>query len=395
MKRTVHFLLVFLSSIILFSCSYDDTDIWSEIDKIKSDLTSLNQQVSSLETVVDALNAGKVITKVDKLDGENGYKITFNDGKTIDVLNGENAPVVGIQESEGIYYWTVTTDDKTEFLLDANKNKLPVSGETPILSIDKDGYWMVNNTRITDANGKAVKAQGDSFFKEVKEDESSVTFVLADNSAIVLPKSGGTYLSFESGEDELPVTFYPEEQKQLNFKAANIQSLEVAALPDGWNATIDISKNNVTVTASPNPTENIGKVVIEGLDKNGMVFRAIAKVGSKKIDFVNPLGVYILNEGSVWGGEDGSLIYITPDKYVLGNIYYNINGRAPGNCTQDLFIKNGKMYIIIIAKTKCTENKKRNVHFLHFFTRRAEKRNATLFLHTFLSNSIYISFKQH
>jgi len=31
MKKTVNFFLIFLCSVILFSCSYDDTEIWSEI----------------------------------------------------------------------------------------------------------------------------------------------------------------------------------------------------------------------------------------------------------------------------------------------------------------------------------------------------------------------------
>lgn len=62
-------------------------------------------------------------------------------------------------------------------------------------------------------------------------------------------------------------------------------------------------------------------------------------------DFSNPLGIFILNEGSAFQ-EDGSLIYITSGKEVLENTYFNINGKTPGNVTQDLFIKDDKMYII-------------------------------------------------
>lgn len=357
MKKTVHFLLVFLSSVILFSCSYDDTEIWSEIDKIKTDLASLNQQVSSIETIVDALNAGKVITKIDQLEDDKGYKITFNDGKTIEILNGEKAPVVGIQESEGVYYWTITTNGETEFLLDAANNKLRVSGETPTLSIDNDGYWTVNNARIVDSNGDPVKAQGDSFFKEVIEKEDSVTFVLANGNSIVLPKSGGTYLLFESDEDEPAFAFYPQEQRKLHYKLSNIKSLEVIEQPQGWTVNLVGDEKYVDVTASPQMTENTEKIVLRGLDKNGMVFMAIANVSYKDIDFVNPLGIYIVNEGSVWGGDDGSLIYITPDRFALEDIYYKINGRAPGNCTQDLFIKDGKMYVIAQNRKATTDGR--------------------------------------
>lgn len=361
MKKTVHFLLIFLSSAILFSCSYDDTDIWSEIDKIKSELASLDEQISSIETIVDALNAGKVITKIDQLENSKGYKITFNDGKTIDVLHGEKAPEVGIQESEGVYYWTITTNGETEFLLDANQNKLPVSGKdgkTPQVSIDSEGYWTVDNVRINDSNGDPVKAQGDSFFKEVVDGDNSVTFVLANGNSIVLPKSGGTYLVFEGVEDDTVFAFYtPDAQKKLYYKSANIRSLEVVEQPDGWTVELVDNEKYVEVTASPQPTEGTGKIVLRGLDKNGMVFMAIAKVSYKEVDFASPLGIYIVNEGSVWGGEDGSLIYITPDKLALGQIYYDINGRAPGNCPQDLFIKDGKMYVISQNKKASTDGR--------------------------------------
>ena len=115
MKKVVHYLLVALLSIGLFSCGddYDDTFLREEIENIKKDLASLKTQVTSMQTVVDALNEGKVITDVEKLSNSKGHKITFNDGASIDILNGEKAPVIGIQESDSIYYWTITTDRKS------------------------------------------------------------------------------------------------------------------------------------------------------------------------------------------------------------------------------------------------------------------------------------------
>ena len=127
-----------------FSCvdGYDDSFLKTEIEKIKEEISSLKTQVSTLETVVDALNEGKVITNVEALSGDKGHKITFNDGVSIEILNGEDAPVIGIQELEGVYYWVITTNGNTAFLVDKNDNKLPVSGkdgETPVLAIDEEG----------------------------------------------------------------------------------------------------------------------------------------------------------------------------------------------------------------------------------------------------------------
>lgn len=359
MRKATNYFIILLSSLILFSCAYDDSFLKEEIEKIKTDLSSLKEQTSSLKTIVDALNAGKVITKVDKLDNDKGYKITFNDGAAIDVLNGEKAPVIGIKEEEGVYYWTITTNGKTDFLLDASNNKIPVTGndgepgtpgepgKTPELGIDADGYWTVNNVRIKDADGNFVKAQGDSFFKEITDGEEAVTFVLADGTTFVIPKSADTYLFFE-GVDESPIViFRPEEEKRMRIKFSNMASMEVVTKPEGWRVNLHRADKYVAVKAPKNETAyGVKEIVLRGLDNKGMVFMAVAKVSVTSADgFVDPMGTFILNEGNMTT-ENGSLIYITPDGQVLDYLYRNMNGNELGNVTQDLFVKDGKMWII-------------------------------------------------
>lgn len=56
-------------------------------------------------------------------------------------------------------------------------------------------------------------------------------------------------------------------------------------------------------------------------------------------------GTWILNEGNMTT-ENGSLIFISPKGVVTDSAYFRVNGTDLGNVTQDLFIKNGKMYII-------------------------------------------------
>lgn len=55
-------------------------------------------------------------------------------------------------------------------------------------------------------------------------------------------------------------------------------------------------------------------------------------------------GTFILNEGKY--GDPGSLIFITPEGEVIDNAYYLENGGELGGNTQDLFIKENKMYIV-------------------------------------------------
>lgn len=348
MRKTLNFILIFLSSAILFSCSYDDDFLKGEIDKIKTDLSALTKQTNSLQTMIEALNAGKFITKVDKLAENRGYKITFQDGTSMDVTNGTDAPVIGIQEFEGEYYWAITTNGVTDYLLDQNNNKLIVSGKdgsTPTLDIDAEGYWTVNGVRITDAENKPIEAQGDSFFKDMEETESSVIFTMANGSSIVIPKSTGTYLKFENDANEPFFVIDAGKSLKMNFTYANLHSLEVVSVPTGWKAFLHIPNKTLEIIAPVQVSHGIQDFIIRGLDKNGLVYQANVKVSVAGKTYSDPYGLFVLNEGNMTT-ENGSLIYITPDKQVLSNLYFSMNGRRLGNSAQDLFIKNDKMYII-------------------------------------------------
>lgn len=62
-------------------------------------------------------------------------------------------------------------------------------------------------------------------------------------------------------------------------------------------------------------------------------------------EFDQPGGVFVLNEGNMTT-ENGSLIYISPEGTLIQNAYKNANGTELGNVTQDMCIRNGKIYII-------------------------------------------------
>lgn len=82
--------------------------------------------------------------------------------------------MIGVKADEdGIYYWTITTNGTTEWLPDAT-NKLKVTGTTPVMGVDSDGYWTVDTgegaKRINGTDGKPVKAEGqdgDSFISNL------------------------------------------------------------------------------------------------------------------------------------------------------------------------------------------------------------------------------------
>ncbi len=237
MKKLLSILLVAITMIIAgCSESFDDSKIWDKLEDHESRIAKLeelckqmNTNISSLQTIVKALQNNDYITGVTPIT-ENGatigYTITFAKAQSITIYNGKDGtdgstPVIGVkQDTDNIYYWTLNG----EWLLDANGNKIKAQGTdgkdgangedgvngvdgkdgiTPQLKIEND-YWYISYdngaswTQLGKATGEDGKdgqdgvngadgKDGDSFFQDVVVEEQGVRFVLADGSEIVIP----------------------------------------------------------------------------------------------------------------------------------------------------------------------------------------------------------------
>ena len=124
-----------------WSDEYDDSKLWQNVNDLKDRIASLektvqtmNSDIGSIQSIVDAINARDYIVKIEELADKSGYTITFAKGNTItikhgkDGIDGKDSPIIGIDIYEGIYYWTITTNENKTWLLDNDGNKLKVSG---------------------------------------------------------------------------------------------------------------------------------------------------------------------------------------------------------------------------------------------------------------------------
>lgn len=134
MKRFFTFLAVALMSVTLTGC-YDDSDLWGEIDNLKDQVQANSEDIATLSSLIDALNKGKVITGTEQT--ENGYKLMFSDGSSLEIKNGANG-----------------------------------------------------------ADG----ADGDSFFVSIEETDTTVIITLADGRVITIPKVEIRTLTFEDAD---------------------------------------------------------------------------------------------------------------------------------------------------------------------------------------------------
>ena len=254
--KKLFFITAILCAVFCSSCSkeYDDSALWNDLNSLEARVAKLeelckqmNTNISSLQTIVSALQSNDYVTGVTPItkDGEIiGYTITFKKSQPITIYHGEDGkdgkdgkdgqngkdgqtPNIGVKKDvDGIYYWTLNG----EWLLDENGNKIKaqgidgkdgvngtngddgtngqdgVDGITPQLKIEND-YWYISydNGKSWEKLGKATGEDGvngtngedgDSMFTNIDTTSSDeyVIFTLSDGTQIKLP----TWSAFEA-----------------------------------------------------------------------------------------------------------------------------------------------------------------------------------------------------
>ena len=213
-------LLIFTMLAALFGCGqYDDSELKSDINDLKSRMAALEQQcknmnenLTSLQAIVDAIQKQDGIVSVTELPEGKGYSVLFTSGKVIYLYNGtdgtgSSTPKISVRkDSDGMYYWTVDgdwliVDDKKVRAvgLDGKDGQSGGDGKdavTPQLKI-VDGFWYISYdngkywTKLGKATGENGKDgqdgnDGDVFFKSVTVEDGYAVFVMNDSEQTTL-----------------------------------------------------------------------------------------------------------------------------------------------------------------------------------------------------------------
>lgn len=252
------------------ACKYNDDDLWNKINSLDDRIASLedrlnqmNSDITSMSTIVNALENSVTVSNVKNKD-DGSYEISFSDGQKITIKNGKDgvdAPIIGIDQLDGVYYWTQTVQGTKSWLTDADGNKIAVAGAsaiTPRLKVGADDYWMVSYDngvsyiQILNDKGKPVKAvgrngqdgesgmNGDSFFRDVKVENGELILTLMDGSIVKLVYSADI--------ENNPFTFI------LNIDDPEILMAEI----DGQNVIHFYGKKN-----SEGLAESISTIVVK------------------------------------------------------------------------------------------------------------------------------------
>ena len=160
MKRAFLLFAILFAVTTLPGCSsdYDDSALTGRVDNLENRVAKLeelckqmNTNISSLQTLVDALQRHDCITGITPVtsDGKTiGYTIAFSQSPSITIYNGRDGKD-GQDGRPGA---------------DGENGKDGQDGSTPIIGVrqDVDGayYWTLNGDWLTDDAGNKIKAEG-------------------------------------------------------------------------------------------------------------------------------------------------------------------------------------------------------------------------------------------
>ena len=246
----------------------------SEVDKLSERVDSLEGRVTALETLTSTLNdnilalqklaGGSTINSVALKDGV--YTITLSNGETLTINQGAvgvgNAPIMSI-DSEG--YWMVDYGKGAEYILVGGEKVKAVgsNGVTPKFSVDAEGYWTVSYdggttyARVKDEAGNPVKAvvdgssAQDSFFDDVKYENGVLTIVPKGGEPLVVPVISSFLCAVKDAAD-VQVFSYGQ-TRTYNVEQKGVASAIVTA-PEGWRAILTDTQLSITAPAGTKAT---------------------------------------------------------------------------------------------------------------------------------------------
>lgn len=300
MKKLVALFAVLLFGCALWSCEYDDADIWNKVEdlddrveKLEEAVKTANTNIAALQKLVDAQQNGISITSVKKI--ENGYEITFSNGEKAQILNGKDGvdgqngqngqdgstPNISVKkDADGIYYWTINGEWLTDPATGEKIKAQGVDGQdghngtdavAPQLRVNPDTKeWEIstdNGQTWTSTGVKAEGVNGDSFFKSVDTTNPDyVVFTLADGTQFRIAREGEFGVAVE-GVASLGFNYGEEKLVKVQFK--NVKDYMIAK-PDGWKVSLKNGEMKIIAPAQSNAdAEKVGEVAIHAVAHNG------------------------------------------------------------------------------------------------------------------------------
>ena len=283
------------------------TSLENRLDKLEA---MVNDNVTSIKAILEANAKAVTINSVTTTD--NGYVINFSNGTTATITNGQDgapgkdgkdavAPQIGVQEIDGILYWTVNGE-----LLKFNGENIRVTGNdgqdgtpgqdgkdglTPQFKVE-DGKWYVkfDGTEWSEVGSAVTEVK--SVVTVETTDEAYIFHI--DETTVEIPKTNAFSIKLDQAD---AIELKAGERIMLTYSiVGEDETTHVAVESTNFKAELDEYTKTLFITAPAEPVD--GYVLIKATRNSDGAHSA------QHITFHIQDTVYGLFGGEITNGED-------------------------------------------------------------------------------------------
>lgn len=295
------------------------TSLENRLDKLEA---LVNDNVNSIKALVEANAKAVTINSVTTTD--NGYVIKFSDGTTATITNGQDgapgqdgqdgapgqdgkdaaAPQIGVQEIDGVLYWTVNGE-----LLKFNGENIRVTGNdgqdgapgqdgqdgkdgiTPQFKVEEGKWYISFDGEVWSEVGSAV-TEVKSVVTVETTDEAYIFHI--DDTTISIPKTNAFSLKLDQNDS---IELKAGERIMLTYNiVGEDETTHVAVESSNFKAELDEYTKTLFITAPAEPVD--GYVLIKATRNSDGAHSA------QHITFHIQDTVYGMFGGEITNGED-------------------------------------------------------------------------------------------
>ena len=286
------------------------TSLENRLDKLEA---LVNDNVNSIKALVEANAKAVTINSVTTTD--NGYVIKFSDGTTATIANGQDgapgqdgkdaaAPQIGVQEIDGVLYWTVNGE-----LLKFNGENIRGTGNdgqdgapgqagqdgkdgiTPQFKVEEGKWYISFDGEVWSEVGSAV-TEVKSVVTVETTDEAYIFHI--DDTTISIPKTNAFSLRLDQKDS---IELKAGERIMLTYNiVGEDKTTHVAVESSNFKAELDEYTKTLFITAPAEPVD--GYVLIKATRNSDGAHSA------QHITFHIQDTVYGMFGGEITNGED-------------------------------------------------------------------------------------------
>lgn len=240
----------------------------SAISDLEDRLDALEARVKAIENILPTLNGNiealmnlsnkNSIVSVESVNGR--YKLTLANGEVINITQGSigtsNAPLLSIDKNG---YWMVDYQDGNgaSYIKCGNDKVKAVGtdGITPEFGVSEEGFWTVSYDEgttwetVKDVDGNPVSAipseGADEYFEDVRLEGDTFIVVLKNGERVEIPVVPD-FMFVINGSAGI-IGFGPGELKSFKVVSKGIATASIITKPAGW--TVNLTEGQLIVLA--------------------------------------------------------------------------------------------------------------------------------------------------